>query len=101
MQVTLQCHQVQADVLNRVCQHAAKRLSAIEREKQDAMSMRVRQLWAPVLSTFPHLGCGAVRSAARAAVATLGIFHAEWRIDRVAPLWMLALPFVGAAFSGG
>src|SRR5438552_18933447 len=29
-----------------------------------------------------HLGFGAVRSAARAAVATLGIFHAEWRIDR-------------------
>ena len=28
MQVTLQCHQVQADVLNRVCQHAARRLSA-------------------------------------------------------------------------
>src|SRR5215470_3785960 len=30
----------------------------------------------------PHLSCGAVRSAARAAVAPLGIFHAEWRIDR-------------------
>src|SRR4051794_31229739 len=31
---------------------------------------------------LPHLGFGAVRSAARAAVATLGTFHAEWRIDR-------------------
>src|SRR5262249_25717544 len=30
----------------------------------------------------PHLRYGAVRSAARAAVAPLGIFHAEWRIDR-------------------
>src|SRR6476659_2263011 len=31
---------------------------------------------------LPRLGFGAVRSAAPAAVATLGIFHAEWRIDR-------------------
>src|SRR5204862_5586759 len=31
---------------------------------------------------LPRLGFGAVRSAARAAVATLGIFHAEWRSDR-------------------
>lgn len=64
--------------------------------------MRVRQLWAPVLSTY-LVSVSAQFVALRVAVATLGIFHAEWRIDRAGAdvdagaaihrrPWSLALP---------
>jgi hypothetical protein len=43
-----------------------------------------------------HLSCGAVRSAERAAVATLGVFTRNGVSIVLAPLGMLALPFVGA-----
>ena len=47
--------------------------------------------WLPSSSRF-----GAVRSAARAAVATLVFFTRNGVSIVLAPLWMLALPFIGA-----
>jgi hypothetical protein len=44
----------------------------------------------------PHLGFGAVRGAARAGVATPVFFTPNGVSIVLAPLWMLALPFIGA-----
>jgi hypothetical protein len=68
----------------------------IEREKQDAMSMRVRQLWAPVL--FTSLISVAVQSAAlrMPQLPPWVLFTRNGVSIVLAPLWMLALPFIGA-----
>lgn len=67
-----------------------------ERDKEDAMNMRVRQLWAPVLSTV--LISVAVQSVAmRVPQLPPWVFFTRNGVSIVlAPLWMLALPFIGA-----
>src|SRR4026208_1912745 len=69
---------------------------AEERDKEDAMNMRVRQLRAPVLSTF--LISVAVQFVALS-VPQLPpwVFFTRNGVSIVlAPLWMLAVPFIGA-----
>lgn len=68
----------------------------IEREKLDAMNMRVRQLWAPVL--FTALISVAVQFVAlRVPQLPPWVFFTRNGVSIVlAPLWMLALPFIGA-----
>ena len=65
------------------------------REKEDAMNMRVRQLWAPVLFTF--LVSVAVQFVAlRVPQLPPWVFFTRNGVSIVlAPLWMLALPFIG------
>src|SRR3954468_5288988 len=65
-------------------------------KKQDAMSMRVRQLWAPVLSTL--LISVAVQFVALSVpqLPPWVFFTRNGVSVVVAPLWMLALPFIGA-----
>jgi hypothetical protein len=68
----------------------------IEREKPDAMSMRVRQLWAPVLSTF-LISVAVQFVALRVPQLPPWVFFTRNGVSIVlAPLWMLALPFIGA-----
>jgi hypothetical protein len=67
-----------------------------ERDKEDAMNMRVRQLWAPVL--FTGLISVAVQFVAlRVPQLPPWVFFTRNGVAIVlAPLWMLALPFIGA-----
>jgi hypothetical protein len=68
----------------------------IEREKQDAMNMRVRQLWAPVLSTC-LISVSVQFVALRVPQLPPWVFFTRNGVSIVvAPLWMLALPFIGA-----
>jgi hypothetical protein len=76
--------------------HSKELRERIEREKQDDMSMRVRQLWAPVL--FTSLISVAVQFVAlRVPQLPPWVFFTRNGVSIVlAPLWMLALPFIGA-----
>ena len=66
------------------------------REKEDAMNMRVRQLWAPVLSTF-LVSVSVQFVALRVPQLPPWVFFTRNGVSIVlAPLWMLALPFIGA-----
>ncbi len=65
------------------------------REKGDAMNMRVRELWAPVLSTF--LVSVSVQFVALRVQLPPWVFFTRNGVSIVlVPLWMLALPFIGA-----
>ena len=76
--------------------HWERIAESIEREKQDAMSMRVRQLWAPVLSTF-LISVAVQFVALRVPQLPPWVFFTRNGVSIVlAPLWMLALPFIGA-----
>src|SRR5829696_8126109 len=69
---------------------------ALGREKQDAMNIRVRQLWAPVLSTF-LISVAVQFVALRVPQLPPWVLFTRNGVSIVlAPLWMLALPFIGA-----
>ena len=69
---------------------------SIEREKQDAMNMRVRRLWAPVLSTW-LVSVSVQFVALPVPQLPPWVFFTRNGVSIVlAPLWMLALPFIGA-----
>ena len=75
--------------------HWERSAERIEREKQNAMNMRVRQLWAPVLSTVLTVSVQFV--ALRVPQLPPLVFFTRNGVSIVlAPLWMLALPFIGA-----
>ncbi len=64
--------------------------------KEDAMNMRVRQLWVPVLSTF-LISVSVQFVALRVPRLPPWVFFTRNGVSIVlAPLWMLALPFIGA-----
>jgi hypothetical protein len=66
------------------------------REKEDAMNRRVRQLWAPVLFTF-LVSVSVQFVALRVPQLPPWAFVTRNGVSIVlAPLWMLALPFIGA-----
>ena len=68
----------------------------VSREKEDAMNMRVRQLWAPVLSTL-LVSVSVQFVALRVPQLPPWVFFTRNGVSIVlAPLWVLALPFIGA-----
>ena len=76
--------------------HGERIAESIEREKQDAMNMRVRRLWAPVLSTW-LVSVSVQFVALRVPQLPPWVFFTRNGVSIVlAPLWMLALPFIGA-----
>src|SRR6186997_418369 len=76
--------------------HGERIAESIEREKQDAMNMRGRRLWAPVLSTL-LISVSVQFVALRVPQLPPWVFFTPNGVSIVlAPLWMLALPFIGA-----
>lgn len=68
----------------------------VERDTQDAMNMRVRQLWAPVLATC-LISLAVQFAALRVPQLPPWVFFTSNGVSIVlAPLWLLALPFIGA-----
>ena len=59
------------------------------------MNVRVRRCVGSGSVYLPHLGCGAVRSAARAPLPPWVFFTRNGVSIVLAPLWMLALRFIG------
>src|SRR6187455_3501072 len=76
--------------------HGERIAERIEREKQDAMNMRVRQLWAPVLCTF-LISVAVQFVGLRVPQLPPWVFFTRNGVSIVlTPLWLLALPFIGA-----
>ena len=76
--------------------HWKRIAESIEPEKQNAMNMRVRRLWAPVLSTV-LISVSVQYVALRVPQLPPWVFFTRNGVAIVlAPLWMLALPFIGA-----
>ena len=76
--------------------HWERIAESIEREKHDAMNMRVRRLWAPVLSIL-LISVSVQFVALRVPQLPPRVLFTRNGVSIVlAPLWMLALPFIGA-----